>query len=73
MLVGILYPCIYEMLQIKQIGFYDYFTDIGNYIDMTYIVGSIAMIVIHITRTPYIFESKLLMAIIVSLAIRRTF
>lgn len=56
-----------------QIGFTDYFTDIGNYVDLVYIFGSIGMTVVHIVTSPYEWWSKYLMSLIVFLAIRRTF
>lgn len=73
LLVGVLYPFLYELVQCNQIGFKDYVTDLGNYVDLVYILGSIAMTFVHIALTPYHFISKLIMAVIVTLAIRRTF
>ena len=73
LLVGIVYPFIYETLQLIRIGPKDYFMDLGNYLDLVYILGSIVMTFVHVTHSPYIFMSKLLMALIVTLAIRRTF
>ena len=55
-----------------MIGLEDYFTDLGNYADLVYIFGSVAMAFVHMVD-PYSFNSKLLMSIIVCLAIRRTF
>lgn len=72
LLVGILYPMIYEIIQMFKIGLEDYFTDLGNYADLVYIFGSVAMAFVHMDN-PYSFGSKLLMSIIVILAIRRTF
>lgn len=54
-------------------GWADYLSDLGNYIDLIYIWGSLAMSVLHIIEGPEVFVSKLLMAIVVTLAIRRTF
>ena len=54
-------------------GFGEYFSDPGNYIDLVYIYGSVAMSLIHMIDTPYAWYSKLLMSIVVILAIRRTF
>lgn len=73
LLVGVLYPFLYELIQCYQIGFLDYVTDLGNYIDLVYILGSIAMTFVHVALTPYAFISKVIMAAIVTLAIRRTF
>ena len=72
LLIGILYPMIYEIIQMFKIGLEDYFTDLGNYADLVYIFGSVAMSFVHM-NDPYSFGSKLLMSIIVILAIRRTF
>jgi hypothetical protein len=72
LLLGILYPAIYEIIQMFKIGLEDYFTDLGNYADLVYIFGSVAMSFVHMSD-PYSFGSKLLMSIIVILAIRRTF
>lgn len=63
---------IYEIIQMFKIGLEDYFTDLGNYADLVYIFGSVAMAFVHMDD-PYSFGSKLLMSIIVILAIRRTF
>lgn len=71
-MAGILYPLVYEIIQISKIGVEDYFTDLGNYADLVYIFGSVAMSFVHMNN-PYSFGSKLLMSIIVILAIRRTF
>ena len=56
-----------------QIGLYDYWTDLGNYVDLVYILGSILMTAVHILTSPYEWYSKYLMSLIVFLAIRRTF
>ena len=56
-------------------GLGDYFGDLGNYIDIVYIFGSVAMAILHMTleKGPYGPISKLMMLIVVTLAIRRTF
>ena len=56
-------------------GLTDYFGDLGNYIDLVYIFGSLAMTVLHMTlpKGAYDWPSKLLMLLVVTLAIRRTF
>ena len=56
-------------------GLVDYFADLGNYIDIVYIFGSIAMAILHMTlpQGPYGPVSKVMMLIVVTLAIRRTF
>ena len=72
LLCGILYPAVYETVQMFR-NYDTYFEDIGNYVDMIYIWGSIAMSILHMEIGPYAFISKLLMSIVVVLAIRRTF
>jgi hypothetical protein len=72
LLCGVLYPAVYETVQMaKDAG--GYFEDLGNYVDLVYIWGSVAMSILHMELTPYHFVSKVLMALIVTLAIRRTF
>lgn len=53
-------------------GLGDYFSDFGNYFDLIYIFGSFIMAFVH-WNNPFSFASKLLMSVIVTLAIRRTF
>jgi hypothetical protein len=72
LLLGILYPLIYETLQMYKAGF-EYLTDLGNYIDLLYIWGSVAMSILHAEYEPGAFICKVMMSIIVTLAIRRTF
>jgi len=54
-------------------GVVNYLSDIGNYIDLLYIWGSIAMSIIHGILTPYHNISIILMCLVALLAIRRTF
>jgi len=72
LLVGITYPTIYEAVQMYKTGI-EYLEDIGNYVDLVYIWGSVAMCFLHAHYTPYAFISKLCTCVIVTLAIRRTF
>lgn len=73
LLAGIVYPLCYETVQMFKGGIGEYLSDAGNYIDLLYIWGSVAMSVIHIVQGPYLWYSKALMIIVVILAIRRTF
>jgi hypothetical protein len=73
LLGGIIYPLVYETVQMFKGGIGDYLSDAGNYIDLIYIWGSVTMSVIHITAGPYHWYSKALMIVVVILAIRRTF
>lgn len=56
-----------------QVGLVDYWSDIGNYVDLIYIYGSVAMCIVHLIQGPYSWYSKLLMIVTIMLAIRRTF
>ena len=66
------YPLVYEVIQMFKGGLGEYFADFGNYFDLIYIFGSFIMAFVH-WGNPYSFASKLLMSVIVTLAIRRTF
>ena len=65
----------YELVQMYKAGFTDYFGDLGNYVDLVYIFGSLVMTILHMTlqKGAYDWPSKLLMLLVVTLAIRRTF
>ena len=56
-----------------QNGLNEYLSDLGNYVDLVYIFGSIAMTFVHIMYSPYLPISKVIISVIVILAIRRTF
>ena len=73
LLAGVIYPAFYEFIQMLKVGPGDYFTDFGNYIDLVYIWGSIAMTFVHLELTPYNWISKVIMCTVCLLAIRRTF
>jgi hypothetical protein len=73
LLIGVIYPACYEAVQMFKNGIGEYLSDLGNYIDLIYIWGSIAMSILHMILTPYATISKILMSLIVILAIRRTF
>lgn len=73
LLLGVVYPALYEFVQMLKVGPSDYLSDMGNYIDLIYIWGSIAMTFVHIELTPYHWISKSIMCMVALLAIRRTF
>lgn len=72
LLTLIIYPLLYEIIQMFKGGLGEYAADFGNYFDLIYIFGSFIMAFVH-WANPYSFASKLLMSVIVTLAIRRTF
>ena len=53
----------------------DYFSDLGNWVDMLYLAGSVGMGILHMTleKGAYAIASKILMLLVITLAIRRTF
>jgi len=54
-------------------GIADYLTDLGNYFDLLYIWGSVAMSLMHIILDPFDFASKLVMIAVIMLSCVRTF
>lgn len=62
-----------ESIQAGKSGFLSYISEFGNFLDVLFIWGSIAMAVIHYLYGPLTFVSKLLMVIVLLSAIRRTF
>jgi hypothetical protein len=73
LLGGILYPAVYEFLQMIVVGFSAYLSDLGNYVDLLYIWGSVGMSIVHITDSPYRWWSQLLILFSILLATRRLF
>ena len=66
-------PLIYEGIQLYHAGFADYFGDFGNWLDVMFLWGSIAMAIFHYLQGPYTYISKVMMYIVLLSAIRRTF
>ena len=54
-------------------GVLEYLEDFGNYLDLIYIWGSMAMSILHIINGPMLFSSKLVMIIVIAFSIIRTF
>ena len=75
LLLGISYPFFYEFNQMYKNGVIAYFSDLGNWVDMLYLAGSVSMGILHMTleRGAYAIASKILMLLVITLAIRRTF
>ena len=61
------------MIQIKRFGFGDYFSSFSNYLDMTFIVGSILTAILHLQYSHVLVGNKIIMIIVILSAIRRTF
>lgn len=67
------YPLVLESIQSFKFGFWSYITEFGNFLDMMFIWGSIAMSILHYLLTPLHVASKYVMVIVLLSAIRRTF
>lgn len=73
LLGGIVYPFIYECLQIYKMGPVQYFSNAKNLFDQLYIWGSIMMSVFHMILAPIHIVSKVIMIVVIMLSIHRTF
>ena len=73
LLGGILYPFVYECVQLWRQGFVAYFTSLKNWGDVLYIFGSIGMSVAHVVINPFQLISKVIMIMVIMLSIIRTF
>lgn len=70
--LGILYPIVYEILQMGEVGFISYFSSTTNLFNCVEIWSSIAMNIIHLIYTPYTWYSKLIIIIVILLTLRRS-
>lgn len=73
LLGGIIYPFIYECLQVYKLGVSPYVRDSKNMLDQLYIWGSILMSVFHNVLDPFNIVSKVIMILVIMLSITRTF
>jgi len=64
MCLGIIYPFWYDTMQLYRSGFREYFTDVSNYLDILYIYGGIANVILQNIIDQQNFINKLLMTII---------
>lgn len=67
------YPLVYELIQMHKMGLAEYFSDFGNYLDIVFIWGSVAMTITHVQIDPHHYVSRCMMIIVLLSAIRRTF
>lgn len=67
------YPLTYEFLQAKRNGAKEYLSDLGNYMDCTFIIGSCVMAAVHVEFGKLSFLGKFTMVVVILSAIRRTF
>lgn len=73
LLLGILYPMVYDMAQMYKAGISVYFSDTANYADFIYIWGSVGNAILQIVYDPFQLPSRIIMCIIVCLLICKTF
>lgn len=71
--LGIIYPAIYDGIQLYLSGICDYINDPWNYIDFLYIYGSISNCFLQWFYGPDHLASKIVMIIIVFMALIKTF
>lgn len=73
LVIGIVYPACYDLLQFYRGGVAEYFSDIYNYADMIYIWGSLANSVLQMIYGPQELILKVMMIFLVCLLITKTF
>lgn len=73
LLIFLAYPFVYECIQMIGIGVIEYVTDIGNWVDLLFIISSVAMPIVHTMISPMHWFSRALMCCNVVLGMRRTF
>jgi hypothetical protein len=73
LLGGIIYPFMYECIQIVKRGFTVYIKEANAIVDILYIFGSIAMSISHLVNDPFNIASKIIMIAVIMLSITRTF
>ena len=71
--VGILYPWIYDLIQLCKDGPKAYFSDMWNYADFIYIYGSLINIPLQVLLGPSNRVAMTVMCIIVILLVIKTF
>jgi hypothetical protein len=73
LMIGTVYPALYDFSQIFRVGMKEYLLDPWNYTDMLYIWSSIAQVILHSILSPYHLVCKLTMFIVVFLGMVKTF
>ena len=70
--LGLLYPCLYELYQMKRHG-YKYLEDINNINDILYVGCGVANLISVQFTKPQAFQNKLILTIILMQQILKTF
>lgn len=73
LLICLLYPTGYEAVRMHKEGLKTYFTNMGNYAQLLYVMASMLMTICHVYTLPQRFMSKLIMIFVIALSITRTF
>ena len=73
LMLGIIYPASYDLLQFYRGGVAEYFSDIYNYADMLYIYGSLANSILQMIYGPQEIVLKVMMIFLVVLLITKAF
>ena len=70
---GLVYPVFYEAKQLYRVGFVSYFTDLSNFVDITYIIAAASNILIQFYKGPFHLYTKGLMIYILLIGLVKTF
>ena len=73
MLMGILYPFIYDSIQLYRVGFVTYFSEFWNYTDILFIWLGLTNIITHYIYDIHRKENIYLQVFVILLAIVKTF
>ena len=71
--LGTVYPALYDWIQMYRVGLKTYLSELWNYIDMTYILASVAQVILHTYLDPFSLPCKLTMTIVIFLGMGKTF
>ena len=69
-LIFVAHPLTLETMQVCKIGFINYVTDTDNWLDITFIYGSVAMAAVHYNFGSQHFVSKVMLVVILLCAFR---
>lgn len=70
---GVVYPFLYELTQMYVNGVKTYYSANENYLDLFFLSTALGTVAMHMTLTPYIWQSKLILVINILISTHRTF
>lgn len=73
MMLGIVYPLLYDTYQLYKYGWKNYFTSFWNYIDFSFIWLGMLNLLMQVFSDPFSFSNKLCQTAVILLAIFKTF